>query len=74
MVSALSYSDSNYFGDYVKNMAGMIMDNAPDDVPEEAVLLLTALGSTMGASIGFGAWVDTGFYTESKLLFQAVGK
>jgi len=73
-VSALSYTDSTYFGDYLSNMAAMVMENAPDQVPQELFLLMTAVGRTLGSSIGFGQWNETGMYTESTLQFQTAPK
>lgn len=70
-VSVLSYMDSKYVGNYLDGIVEMVMNEAPEEIPQEAFLFLTALGRTLGASIGFGTWLQSGMYFESLLKFQA---
>jgi hypothetical protein len=69
-VNLLSFSNSKYLATYLESITEVLKDSVNDEVPEEVFLLLTAVGKTLGASIGYGVWQDAGLYFESTITYQ----
>jgi hypothetical protein len=68
-VTMLSASSEEYLASYFQSLASTMEDTMPPDA-EPLFAVLSALGSVLGSSVGYGHWTESGFHGESVLFYR----